>query len=187
MASGGGGRAMAAGAIAQEPGNGRFMGGGGLTEQQTAFVEAYVSNGCKGSAAATAAGYASPRDSWRLLNNAAVIEAIRARAAVLVLAKGGTVGVGVLLEVAQDKGATAAARVSAAKWLAEAAGHGLAARKAGEVTDDDTPLDQLPLGDLEQIAHQLAAQIAATRAGLIEGEARVVARNEARDEADDEA
>ena len=87
---------------------------------------------------------------------------------------GGAIGVGVLVEVAQDRAAPAAARVTAARWLAEAAGHGLAARKAGELTDDDRPLESRSLGELEQMAADLAAQLRAAREGVIEGEAHDV-------------
>lgn len=174
MAANGGGVAVAAGVVAHEPGSGRFLGTTGLTDKQTAFVAAYVTNGANGGLAAEAAGYSSERDAWRLLRNRTIRDAIAERMEAQVLG-GGVVGLGVLTSVAQDKAAPAAARVSAAKWLAEAAGFGLAARKSGELVGDDRPLEERSLGELEQIAADLHAQLAAARAGVIEGDALRIA------------
>jgi hypothetical protein len=177
----GGGTAMTAGAITNEPGSGRFIESRGLTEKQRAFVSAYLENGGKQTDAARRAGYAEPLSSaWQLLRNRAVLAAIHDET-IQRVATGGAIGVGVLVEVAQDRAAPPAARVSAAKWLAEAAGHGLAARKAGELADDDVPLEARSLGELEQMAADLAAQLRQAREGIIEGEARNVAPDDASD------
>ena len=181
MTTSGGGTAMAAGAIAHEPGTGRFMESAGLTQKQRAFVSEYLANGGKAGKAAAAAGYSDCHtDGWRLLRNRAVLAAIHDET-IQRVATGGAIGVGVLVEVAQDRAAPPAARVSAAKWLAEAAGHGLAARKAGELTDDDRPLESRSLGELEQMASDLAAQLRQAREGIIEGEAQVIAHDVAPD------
>ena len=172
----GGGIAATAGAVVNAPGDGRFMAGGSaLTDMQRIFVRAYVENGARATDAARTAGYAEPRQmAWHLLRNRAVMAAIHDET-IQRVAAGGTIGVGVLVEVAQDRAAPPAARVSAAKWLAEAAGHGLAARKAGELADDDRPLEERSLGELEQMAADLAAQLRAAREGIIEGEVREIA------------
>lgn len=56
---------------------GRFTHLDGLTDKQAAFVAAYVENGCRGAAAAEAAGCAHPRvDAWRMMQKPAVRQAI---------------------------------------------------------------------------------------------------------------
>lgn len=174
-ALGGSGVAYTAGVMGHEPGTGRFMEGGrALTPKQAAFVDAYIGNGGKATAAARTAGYVEAQvEAWRLLRNRAVLAAIHEETVARV-ATGGAIGVGVLVKVAQDEAAPAAARVSAAKWLAEAAGHGLAARKAGELADDDRPLEERSIGELEQIAADLHAQLTRARMGVIEGESAQV-------------
>jgi hypothetical protein len=180
MAKAGGGLAVAAGAVAQEPGTGRFMESSGLTAKQRDFVLAYLANGGQAGKAAISAGYADPVPTgWKLLRNRAVLAAIHDET-VQRVATGGAIGVAVLVEVAQDKAAPPAARVSAAKWLAEAAGHGLAARKAGELAADDDDLADKSLGELYAMAEQLREQLAAKRDAerVIEGDARIVAPDE---------
>lgn len=172
----GGGLAAKAGAVVNAPGSGRFMESSGLTDQQTAFVAAYIANGANGTQAAIAAGYQSPgSESWRLMQNPAIRAAINAEADKR-LAGAGVIGIGVLVDIARDKGAPTPSRVSAAKWLAEAAGHGLAARKAGEATDDK-PLEEMSAAELVQAIagiggaiQQMRQQQAASDAQVIEGE-----------------
>lgn len=72
----GGGLAAKSGAVINGRG-GRWLAGQGLTEQQQAFVRAYLANGMQQGAAAREAGYAHPaEDGWRLMQNAAVLAAI---------------------------------------------------------------------------------------------------------------
>lgn len=146
----GGGLAVRAGAVVNAPGTGRFMESAGLTDQQTAFVAAYIGNGAQATKAAEAAGYAHPQsEAWRLMQNPAVRAALHAEADKR-LAGAGVIGIGVLVDIARDTLAPAPSRVSAAKWLAEAAGHGLAARKAGETDADAKPLEEMSAAELVQ-------------------------------------
>ena len=162
----GGGLALKAGAIAREPGAGRFMTGArGLTEQQTAFVRAFVANGGIAARAAKTAGYQSPNpESWRLMQNSAVIGAIQDETARLI-ATGGAVGVATIIRLAQDLAAPAAAQFSAAKWLAEAGGHGLAVTKAGMGQDlTDKPLEDMSLAELQTFITAGSLALKQTRA-----------------------
>jgi hypothetical protein len=116
---GGSGLAMDAGAVANAPGTGRFISSKGLTRKQKLFVQAYAANGGRQTDAARAAGYADPAvDGYKLSRNARVIEAIYRETARRV-ATGGAVGVGVLVEIAQDKACPPAARVTAADGVVD--------------------------------------------------------------------
>jgi hypothetical protein len=145
------------------------------------FVQAYAANGGRQTDAARAAGYADPAvDGYKLSRNARVIEAIYRETARRV-ATGGAVGVGVLVEIAQDKACPPAARVTAAKWLAESAGFGLAARRAG-VADDpsDRPMESWTLAELDAFIGGGMRALEGHRGQevrTIEGEARNEARN----------
>ena len=75
--SGGGGRALEAGAIGRGA-LGRWASGDGLTAQQEAFVREYVTNGGNGWKAAEAAGYGAPEQWRRVVVNPAVGAAIDA-------------------------------------------------------------------------------------------------------------
>jgi hypothetical protein len=115
MATGGGGSAARDGVVVNGAG-GRFVGTPDLTEQQYAFVTAYLTNGEKQGDAAAAAGYAHPpQDGYRLMRNPAVMAAIldaqrrtagRLRAvgvrALVRLAEDATTPPGVAREVALD-------------------------------------------------------------------------------------
>lgn len=131
-----GGSSFRAGAVVNARLDGRSMASSGLTEMQRRFAAAYVANGGRGTDAAREAGYATPPvDSWKLLRNEAVVDAVRREFAVRVRAEAATVGLSVLLDVAQDAGQSGAARVSAAKALLQLAGHGGAG--GAQLEDDD--------------------------------------------------
>lgn len=142
MAAGGGGVAAAAGVLVNGAA-GRFVAPDHtLTPMQQAFVDAYVSNGCRATEAAEAAGYANPRiDGWRLLRNEAVKAAIRhardARVPELQHAR-----VELLLEIMRDKAQPAEARMRAAdragEIVRELEGTKLDAGKADGKADGDT-------------------------------------------------
>lgn len=162
----GGGIAARQGAVVNAPGDGRFMAAGsGLTDKQRAFVTAYIANGAKAADAARTAGYADPYGAaYQQMRNRAVLEAIRENT-LHQIAAGGAVGVGVLLEIATDKAAPAPARVSSAKWLAEAAGHGLAAVKAGQgaMGTGDKALEDMTLQELDAFINAGMASVQAVR------------------------
>ena len=75
--SGGGGRALEAGATTRGE-LGRWASGDGLTDQQAAFAREYVANGGDGQAAMAAAGYSFVRDWRKVAANPAVAAAIDA-------------------------------------------------------------------------------------------------------------
>jgi hypothetical protein len=163
MAKTGGGLARKAGAVVNAPGTGRFMESDGLTDQQAAFVAAYVANGAKATQAAIDAGYQSPHsEGWRLMQNPAIKAAIHAEADKR-LAGAGAIGIGVLVDIARDVAAPTPSRVSAAKWLAEAAGHGLAARKAGEHDGEAKPLEEMTAAELVQAIAGIGGEIEAMK------------------------
>jgi hypothetical protein len=178
----GGGKAMQSGAIANAPGTGRFIGSKGLTRKQKSFVQAFCANGGRQTDAARAAGYENPHgDAYRLLRNSAVIEAIHRETSRRV-ATGGAVGVGVLIEIAQDKAAPHAARATCAKWLAESAGFGLAARRAGAADGPgDRPMEEWTLAQLDAFIHgglKELERVEAGKASAIDGEARRIAHEQ---------
>jgi len=156
----GGGSAAAAGAVVNGP-RGRFTGGADLTDQQIAFIE-LVANGRPHPAAAVAAGYSDSRAGWRLLRNPAVVAALKERQAALLSGDLSGVALSTLRAVMTDETAPAAARVSAAKWTLEAAGHGLAAALGSArlgLDIADKPLSALSLSELEAMAEQAAASV----------------------------
>lgn len=126
----GGGIALADGAVRQGA-RGRFNSTGGLTKRQAAFVTAYIANGGIGTAAAKAAGYSDPRaEGWRLSQLAHVRAAIQLETARVIETEGATVGARFMIDAVSDKSLSGSVRLAAAKWLCEAGGHGLAARRA---------------------------------------------------------
>lgn len=156
----GGGSAAAAGAVVNGP-RGRFTSGTELTEQQISFIEAVV-NGKAHTVAAVEAGYCDSRAGWRLLRNPAVAAAIKERQTALLSGDLSGVALSTLRSVMLDETAPAAARVSAAKWTLEAAGHGLAAALGSArlgLDVADKPLSALSLSELEAMAEQAAASV----------------------------
>jgi phage terminase small subunit len=184
VAKAGGGKAIAAGAIAQEPGSGRFIGSSGLTEKQQAFVSLYVANGAQANAAARSAGYAGERDGWRLMRNEAVLAAIRAELERKMMAEGAAVGLGVLLDVAADKGQSGAARTMAAKELLRLGGYG----RENVPTLEDKPLSERTLAELDAFIGGGTARLAELHQQemrTIDGETQRITHSSAHDPLDD--
>jgi len=156
----GGGSAAAAGAVVNGS-RGRFITGAEFTEQQQKFIEA-VTNGKPHTVAAVEAGYSDSRSGWRLLRVPAIAAAIKERQAALLCGDLSGVALSTLRAVMIDETAPAAARVSAAKWTLEAAGHGLAAALGSArlgLDVSDKPLSALSLSELEAMAEQAAASV----------------------------
>jgi hypothetical protein len=141
-----------------------------LTEKQKAFVE-HIAQGVKPTAAARLAGYAADSSASlrvqasRNLSNPAIHKAAfadRERQLHGPLAK---VALATLSAVMQDESAPAAARIQAARWTLESAGHGLAAQlgAARLGLDGDKPISQLSIADLEAMAEAHKAAIATLR------------------------
>lgn len=161
---------------------------GVLTAMQAAFVKAYVENGGVAVRAAEAAGYADPKGSaWGLTRLPHVQGAIRQETERMVQGAGAK-AVGWMVKALDDAKLPGAVRFQSAKWLAEAAGHGLAAQRAAlGLPDSSKPLTEYTLDELD-------AFISAGKAGIerlkqerertIEGSASVV-RDDARSDEQD--
>lgn len=125
----GGGIAIRDGATVQNARNGQFESGGQLTSKQAEFVREYISNGGNGAAAALAAGYnTGPQEAWRLMQTPAVIAAIRSAREKYIAGPLASKALRCLEQIMGDDGASPGARVQAAKYALDAAGHGLAAQ-----------------------------------------------------------
>lgn len=123
---------------------------GVLTAKQSAFVREFVALGGQQGKAAGLAGYADPDASaHRLVRLPHVQAAIRAETSRLVL-EGGTKGVRWMTNALDDAKLSGAVRFQCAKWLAEGAGHGLAAARAQlGLPDPDKPLNEMTLDELD--------------------------------------
>lgn len=166
---GGTGIALESGAVEREPRTGRLATGAGLTPMQQSFVRHYI-EGINGTKSAELAGFAHPeQDSYRLRRNPGVMQAIREGVAARILTEGPKVAVSVLLEVAQDKAQSGAARVSASKALLQAGGF---LRGEAERADPlaDKPLAERTLAELDAFIAGGNARVAELR----EREARTI-------------
>jgi hypothetical protein len=136
-----------------------------LTEQQAHFVHHFVSMGCTATEAARAAGYGSPgQEAYRLMRKTHVIEAIRREQNRLINTDGVRIAYRTLLEVMQDKGAAASARVSASRTVWEAAR--LFAKDADR--RDDKPLQEMSADELaNQIKRFDQALVQMTGSGAV--------------------
>lgn len=169
MATGGGGLAVAGGAVLNGAG-GRFVGTEELTELQTAFVDAYVANGGNARAAAVTAGYADgARNAWKLRHNPAVSRAITEAREAAVMA-GTQVALATYIAVAQDVVAPPAARVTAADRIVAWAERHTAAKR----TDGKPAALAAPAGDVSTVMQFLAVMGQKTTVSPGSGQARAV-------------
>ena len=159
---GGGGSAAKAGIVGNDGATGRFVGNVGLTQMQSDYVSAFISNGGNQRAAAKVAGYSSPESvGWYLSRHPAVVAEIRTRQ----LAQLGglaVVGIQTLRAVMQDETAPAAARVQASRFALEAAGFGIQAealklRFAG--IGDEKDLSAMSIPELQRLALMVKAEV----------------------------
>lgn len=161
---------------------------GVLTPMQAAFVRALVRNGGVQVEAAKEAGYSDPKSrGWGLMQLPHVQAAIRAETERM-LAGAGAKAVGWMVKALDDPKLPGAVRFQSAKWLAEAAGHGLAAHRAAlGMPPQDKPLSEMTLDELDAF---ISAGKAATerlrqdRERTIEGS---VVRDDARNSGGDTA
>ena len=95
---------------------------GAFTAKEKTFVKAMAGTQ-DGKYAATVAGYARPIDAWsKLMRNPTIAEATREAGQRLLREKAGAVAIITLLEIATDTLQPANARVTASKYLSDAAG-----------------------------------------------------------------
>jgi len=148
-----------------------------LTRKQKAFAEAKV-QGHTATEAARIAGYAQTSRvalavqgarNNRLPEVQAEMRAIREKEIGGELAQ---VALSTLREIMTDTSAPAPARVSASKWVLEAAGHGLEAAKLlhriGE--GDEKSVSQLSAADLERLVMLATDKVRFERAAVIDAE-----------------
>jgi hypothetical protein len=147
-----------------------------LTLKQRKFAKA-IADGLPQQAAARVAGYAdnSPQalrtQASRLMHLPDVLaEAHRHREQSI--AQTATRALSCLASIIDNEAAPAPARVSASKWVLEAAGHGLEAAKLlariGE--GDDKSVSQLSAADLEHLVMMAADKVRFARAAAIDAE-----------------
>lgn len=164
---------------------------GVLTAKQSEFVRQFVALGGQQGKAAMLAGYASPDPAaYQLMRLPHIQAAIRAEQARLVL-EGGAKGLRWMVGALDDPKLPGAVRFQSAKWLAEAAGHGLAAQRAQlGLPASDKPLSDMTLDELDAFiaagkrgVEHMKAQAAEQAQKTIEGH---VVRSDARsDEGED--
>lgn len=150
----------------------------GLTEMQATFVKHY-SNGLNQTKAAELAGYSNPpTDAWRLLQTQSIIDAISRQMQTRLMTEGQQVALAFMLKAPGDEKLPGAVRFQAAKWLAESAGHGLAAQRAAlGLPADDKPLSEMSITELDAFlaaGRGAIAQIKANEMRTIDGNARNV-------------
>jgi hypothetical protein len=121
-----------------------------LTEKQAAFVGHFVGGGLRQTEAAAAAGYASPREeAWGLTRNPAVQAEIQKARAALISGDGARLAWSTMSRLMSDTATPPAVQFSAARWVLEASGQGLAARIAERVGEPEKALAEMSLGELE--------------------------------------
>jgi len=143
-----------------------------LTGLQAAYVKEFVKNGANGTAAATVAGYKDAKQaSWYLQQQPHIRAAIRAEQERVIMSKGATKAVGFMVSALDDKLLSGAVRFQCAKWLAEAAGHGLAAHRAAlGLPDSEKPISEMTLAELDAFITAGKAATAKLKSSIIEGQ-----------------
>lgn len=129
----------------------------GLTEQQRAFVQAYL-QGDGAERAAKVAGYSQsgPNPGYQVLHSPLIVAAIQTAVRHDLLTDGTRIANAALKEIAGDKQAPKGARVDAAKALLDRAG--IIAKKAEDKSrPGDKPLQDMSIGELEDVIRQREA------------------------------
>lgn len=148
----------------------------GLTEKQAEFVRLYA-GGMEQTKAARLAGYAQPTtDGYRLLQTQSVVAAINREAEHQLTTEGVRKATAFMIRAVDDPKLSGAVRISAAKWVLENAGHGLAAQRAAlGLPVSDKPLSEMSLAELDTFLHAgitALEHVKAQEQRTIEGSAR---------------
>ena len=116
-----------------------------LTDAQQKFVDELVSTGCTPTEAARRTGFAAPgQEAYRLMRKDHVVAAIRDLRERTVSGHAANLAIKTLIDIMADTDAPAAARVSAARTVCEAAGDfDRAMRGAPRTPTADMTMDQL--------------------------------------------
>ena len=133
-----------------------------LSQQQQAFVEAYVANGGNAQAAGNSAGYA---DGHALLKNHKVREAIEIKRDTDIKTVGATQAWQVMQGLMTDPTAPAQVRFQSARWILEASGHGLSAVAAAIQLGKSGKTDQheMSLSELAEVVDKGRRQLESMR------------------------
>ena len=130
-----------------EPIDGAY--GSALTDKQALFARRYVELGGSAEVAALEAGYSDGKYGYQLTRLPHVQAAIR-EAQERMVAEGASKGLRWMVKALDDAKLSGAVRFQCARWLAEAAGHGLAPARARLGLDgDDKPESELTLAELD--------------------------------------
>ena len=129
-----------------------------LTEQQLAFVEAYVGNGGDAKAAAKAVGFDDPTAAAKqALADPRVREQVELKRDVDIKTAGATKAWQVIEQLMTDPAAPAQVKFQAAKWTLEASGHGLSAVAASlqlGLKKTNKPLSEMSVSELEEFINR---------------------------------
>ena len=113
----------------------------GLTQQQAAFVAAYLQDP-NASRAAIAAGYAHREAGYQVIRSPAVQKALQDARSRLIETEGATMAYNTLVDLMKP-GNPGNVRLGAAKYLMDAAGHGAKPESAKEKSLQDMSADEL--------------------------------------------
>ena len=141
--------------------HGRFVTTENLTESQVIFVRNFVALGGDWRRAAEASNL-RPEAGNHYQNNPKVCAAIRALVAQKLETEGGTVGYGVLVEIARDRNAPPNVRRLAARDLMTLAGFGKMERADGSDRNTKT-LAEMTRAELEEVVRSSAAVLEAAQ------------------------
>jgi len=120
-----------------------------LTEKQAAFVEGVVARGLSAAEAARQAGFVCESEGWRLTRLPAIQAEIAKARAALIAGDGARLAWRTMSRLMEDSATPPAVQFSAARWVLEASGQGLAARIAERVGEPEKALAEMSLGELE--------------------------------------
>jgi hypothetical protein len=122
-----------------------------LSQQQEAFVDAYVANGGNAEAAGKTSGFA---DGQALLRQVKVREAIELKRDMDIKTGGATQAWRVMQGLLTDPAAPAQVRFQAARWTLEASGHGLSAVAAALAVGNKgkKDLQEMSVSELQELA-----------------------------------
>lgn len=145
----------------------------GLTEKRRKFVQ-HVLEGLKPAKAAALAGYAHPDQAANYLTRQSNIQdALRRESQRVLMTEGLQNSLRFMVSAPANEKLPGAVRFQAAKWVMEAAGHGLAAQRAAlGLPAEDKPLSEMSTAELDGLIDAMRNRLQQTRAQVIEGEAR---------------
>ena len=136
--------------------DGSFRSAAQLTNAQRTFAAAYARTGGNARAAAIEAGYSpkGARDTAaELLRNDRVLQAVHRERVRLIQGKGAAVGLDTMLELASDRDTPSNVQFQAARYLMECAGHGPQNAKENNDLQQDKPLSEMTVEELETFVH----------------------------------